>query len=94
MNASSTQPSGVPTPEQIAARAYAIWEGEGRPQGRDMEHWFQAEMLLKADRLQNPPSIREAVAASLAASKDHSAPPLRKNGPKGRTNSRMKMEAA
>jgi len=29
--------------EQIRKRAYEIWEGEGRPQGRDIHHWFQAE---------------------------------------------------
>jgi len=30
-------------PEQIRKRAYEIWEGEGRPHGRDTLHWFQAE---------------------------------------------------
>jgi hypothetical protein len=29
--------------EQIRKRAYEIWEGEGRPHGRDMLHWAQAE---------------------------------------------------
>ena len=29
--------------EQIRKRAYEIWEGEGRPHGRDTQHWFQAE---------------------------------------------------
>ncbi|MBB2969903.1 DUF2934 domain-containing protein [Mesorhizobium sp. RMAD-H1] len=28
--------------EQIKARAYEIWEQEGRPQGREHEHWEQA----------------------------------------------------
>lgn len=28
---------------QIRKRAYEIWEGEGRPHGRDMQHWIQAE---------------------------------------------------
>jgi hypothetical protein len=27
----------------IARRAYEIWEGEGRPHGRDREHWLRAE---------------------------------------------------
>jgi hypothetical protein len=26
----------------IQVRAYEIWEREGRPHGRDREHWFQA----------------------------------------------------
>jgi hypothetical protein len=28
--------------EQIRLRAYQIWEAEGRPEGRDEEHWHQA----------------------------------------------------
>lgn len=29
--------------ETIRRRAHAIWEAEGRPEGRDREHWLQAE---------------------------------------------------
>ncbi len=32
--------------EDIAKLAYAIFEREGRPHGRSLEHWFQAESLL------------------------------------------------
>ena len=28
---------------EIARRAYALWESEGRPHGRDQEHWARAE---------------------------------------------------
>ncbi len=28
--------------EQISARAYQLWEEEGRPHGRDIEHWSRA----------------------------------------------------
>jgi hypothetical protein len=38
--------STQPTREQIAARAYAIWEQEGRPFGREIEHWLRAEREL------------------------------------------------
>ena len=31
---------------QIAERAHAKWEAEGRPDGRDKEHWSQAEAEL------------------------------------------------
>ncbi len=34
----------------ICKRAYAIWEAEGRPQGRDAEHWHQA--TAERDRLE------------------------------------------
>ena len=32
--------------EEISARAYEIWEAEGRPEGRDKEHWYMAKELL------------------------------------------------
>jgi hypothetical protein len=33
--------------DDIAFAAYCLWENEGRPQGRDWEHWFRAEGLLQ-----------------------------------------------
>ena len=33
-------------PDAIAQRAYAIWEEEGRPTGRDQAHWDQAEQEI------------------------------------------------
>lgn len=32
-----------PSEEEIARSAYSLWEREGRPNGRDTVHWFQAE---------------------------------------------------
>ena len=32
--------------EEIASRAYQIWEACGRPPGRELEHWLQAEREL------------------------------------------------
>lgn len=47
--------------EQIVRdTAYAIWEAEGKPVGRDAEHWRQAE---------------ERVAASIGAPVDKTAKP-------------------
>lgn len=44
-------PSGGlgPTTQEIATRAYLIWEKRGKPIGRDREHWSQAEAELKAE---------------------------------------------
>jgi hypothetical protein len=37
---------------EIARCAYLIWEGEGRPEGRAIAHWLQAEeQLLAAGRI-------------------------------------------
>jgi len=35
--------------EAIRARAYHIWEREGRPFGRDFDHWVQARVELAAE---------------------------------------------
>jgi hypothetical protein len=29
--------------KKIAERAYVLWESEGRPNGRDLDNWRQAE---------------------------------------------------
>jgi hypothetical protein len=46
--------------ERIRQRAHAIWEREGRPHGRDQEHWDRAE--------------KEVVAEDAAAEKPAKAP--------------------
>src|SRR5688500_13443717 len=38
--------------EEIAERAYQIFEREGRTDGRDMDHWLQAEQELRREREQ------------------------------------------
>jgi hypothetical protein len=40
--------SASPTYDDIAARAYAIWKAQGCPEGRENEHWRQAEEELVA----------------------------------------------
>ncbi len=35
--------------EQIRSRAYALWENEGRPFGRDAEHWRASEEAARAE---------------------------------------------
>jgi hypothetical protein len=46
----SALPARAPRPvtnEQVAALAYAIWIDRGRPEGRDLEHWLEAERQLR-----------------------------------------------
>ncbi len=47
----TTQPeiSHLATEERIRAIAYAIWEEEGRPDGRAAEHWRVACELVAAE---------------------------------------------
>jgi hypothetical protein len=40
--------------EDIARRAHGIWEMAGRPQGKAVDHWLQAEVEL-TEMLQDPP---------------------------------------
>jgi hypothetical protein len=41
-----TRASIAPSPEVVAARAYEIYLEEGRPEGRQLEHWIKAEAEL------------------------------------------------
>jgi hypothetical protein len=42
----------------IRERAYAIWEDEGHPHGKDLAHWVRAEAEM---RVFNPPNIPPAM---------------------------------
>ena len=42
--------SCTPTQDQIAFRAWEIWNSEGCPHGRESEHWFRAEVELQSKR--------------------------------------------
>ena len=44
------------TSETISARAYDLWEKEGRPDGRDWAHWFEAERMLTQQQRMAPAS--------------------------------------
>jgi hypothetical protein len=39
------------TAEEIARRAYEIYEREGRQAGRELENWLRAEAELRADAM-------------------------------------------
>jgi hypothetical protein len=62
-NASARMGDGAQTSDvslssdEIAARAYEIYEREGRSDGRDMDHWLKAETELRAERQQRQPSF-------------------------------------
>jgi hypothetical protein len=49
MNAEPSSPRQLNS-QDVATCAYLIWEKEGRPHGRDAEHWLQAEAILRAMR--------------------------------------------
>ncbi|ARQ12242.1 hypothetical protein NXC12_PA00005 (plasmid) [Rhizobium etli] len=55
--------------EEIRKRAYALWEKEGRPEGRHRDHWIHAEHELDAryGEADNPPKLE----ALREASREH-----------------------
>jgi len=48
----------------IAERAQSIWRERGSPEGRDMEHWLEAERQLYDRR--SPSGIRDAMEPAAA----------------------------
>lgn len=44
----------------IRQRAYAIWEDEGRPHGRDWDHWLKASQEIRADIPETPAPVSAA----------------------------------
>ena len=65
-----------PTHEEIAACAHRIYESEGRPNGRDLEHWLQAEAQLIAERKAQAgmPIAKPAATGSVTAPASNPAP--------------------
>ena len=45
-HSSQTGSKGKPTHDEVARRAYEIYEKEGCLQGRDVKHWLRAETKL------------------------------------------------
>jgi len=52
--------------ERVRDLAYSLWEQQGRPVGRDLEHWLEAERRLGRER--HAPAL-EIVAEALATPK-------------------------
>ena len=49
--------------ERIRRRAYEIWEEEGRPKGRQLEHWHRAERELAGEDATSEESEEDIEAA-------------------------------
>jgi hypothetical protein len=56
----------MPSEEQIRELAYSIWEQEGRPDGKDMDHYMRARQILEAREAEKaafktPAVVRESL---------------------------------
>jgi hypothetical protein len=58
----------------IAKRAYEIWEREGRPHGRDREHWLKAVEEISASIVADPVVLKPAKPRKVAGPKAVAAP--------------------
>jgi hypothetical protein len=38
--------------DKIAQRAFELWKKAGQPQGKETEHWLQAEAEIKREEIQ------------------------------------------
>ena len=56
--------SNGPTHEEIAQRAYEIFESSGRKPGRDLENWLAAESQLAGARKQGTASRTDVRASA------------------------------
>jgi Protein of unknown function (DUF2934) len=53
--------------QDIKNRAYAIWEAEGRPEGRHLDHWRQATAAAKKEAQSAPGEAAPVEAAPAEA---------------------------
>ncbi len=53
----------------IRERAYAIWEQEGRPAGREYQHWFQAACEIGQTATVQAPAAKARAAAKSTPAK-------------------------
>jgi biotin carboxyl carrier protein len=67
--------------EKIRLRAYQIWEQEGRPEGKDIDHWHRADSEIEQEQYQmqaeqdSRPSDTEETESATQAVRTPEAPP-------------------
>ena len=76
--------------EKVLKKAYEIWEAEGRPHGRDMEHWLKAELMIGGTPAKKAPA-KKAPAKKPAAKKPAAKKPAaKKAAPKAKAAAKTK----
>jgi hypothetical protein len=67
--------------QKISERAYALWQREGCPHGRDMDHWLKAEREVSAENGKATTPVKKAEGNGsgngAAARKSQSAAPAK-----------------
>jgi hypothetical protein len=70
--------------ERIRAKAHELWEADGKPEGRDREHWEQAAKLVDEEER------RVARARTDPDAAEHQGTPADSDDPIGITLATMK----
>lgn len=71
-----------PLHDKISERAFALWEQDGRPEGRDIDHWLAAEAEIRT----GSPVVKKTAprkAAPRKAAAVRKEPAARKKPPAG-----------
>jgi len=50
MGPSQNETNFIPSPDEVARRAYFAYVNQGSPQGHEVQHWLQAEAELLTER--------------------------------------------
>jgi Protein of unknown function (DUF2934) len=84
----TASPGTSATDADVARLAYAIWEAEGRPEGRDHDHWMRAKQLIEEGRAEAEfpdvqPGFEDVPPGIVPKMKEDVGPELRE-GPGGR----------
>ncbi len=75
----------------IEARAYELWERDGRPNGRHAAHWLQAEAeILNLASVPTPAPKKAKIAPKAKAAPKTKAAPKAKTAPKASVKSKRK----
>ncbi len=62
--------------DRISAKAYEIWEAEGRPQGGHERHWDQARNIVIREAAEENSSSEKPAAEEAGARQDEDEPTL------------------
>ena len=73
-----THTTGQPTPEQVAAKAYEMFEARGRGDGLATQDWLEAERLLREELAGAEAEARALAVASPSSLTRRPASPLAK----------------
>jgi hypothetical protein len=73
----NSNPNSYPTRDAVEQRAREIWEQRGRPDGQELDHWYQAEkeLLEMRNQAEKAASSSPAAKTSLAATAKPSLAP-------------------